>query len=412
MKRVMSIPVRLFVYQILFLPYVLCSAWCSLNGIDTDFLPKHFQGIFLITVLALLYFYGRFILPAFSRHRYSVMQAVKVLSPLLLVLLLIEPLLSKDVYGYAALAWNYFQHGLNPYVVPPGALETNPWHSLIKDIYWSRNITPYGPAFILALALPFSLSSLKATLFVIIFKAGLMASLICGLLYLERRSGAARTDIVPMLLCNPVVLISGLGEAHNDLLIMALLCCFIGAWTIRSSILASLAIAVAVLSKLTVAPLLIVGGFRPEGFSIRSASILAVLCGFLTLLLFWPFGFEFQGALDGIARQRELGCFSTCSPFIAAMNWLAPFSSREVGLAVFCILFIGSSWHFGVKMKQVWLCGFVIMLSVFLILLSWLTPWYFLLLLPLLPFLELQERARRIILMAVSTYSFFLYFVF
>lgn len=408
----MSIQGRLFVYQVLFLPYILCSAWCSLNSIDTDFLPQSFQGIFLLTVLALLYFYGRFILPAFDQQHYSVMQAVKVLSPLLIVLLVIEPLLSKDVYGYAALSWNYFQHGINPYVAPPGAIEANPWYSLIKDIYWSNNITPYGPAFILTLALPSLLSSFKAALFVIIFKTGLMAALMCGLLYLEKRSGSARSDIVPMLLCNPVVLISGLGEAHNDLLVMALLCGFIGAWMVRHTKSASVLMVVAVLSKLTVAPLLVVGGFRPEGFSIRLTLMLAALCGVLTVIFFVPFNLEFQGALEGIARQRELGCFSTCSPFIAAMNWLAPFSSREVGAALFCIIFVGSFWHLGVRMKHVWLCGFVIMLSVLLILLNWLTPWYFLLLLPLVPFLELQDYARRVALMVVSAYSFFLYFVF
>jgi hypothetical protein len=408
----MSIPVRLLVYQVLFLPYILCSVWCSLNKINTDYLSQSLQGVFFFTILGILYFYGRFVLTAFSQHHYTVVQVTKMLSPLLVALLLIEPLLSKDVYGYAALAWNYFQYGLNPYVVAPGGLESNPWYSTIKSIYWSKNITPYGPAFILTLAPPSLLSSIKAILFVVIFKVGLLVSLLCGLLYLEKRAGSARSTIVPMLLCNPVVLISGLGEAHNDLLVMALLCFFIGAWKGGNWTFSSLAIAAAALSKLTVAPLLVLGGFRQGRFSIRRASQAALLFGSLTLLLFLPFEFEFQGALNGLLKQGELGCFSTCSPLIAVLNWLAPSFSREVRVPVFSAIFISSFLYFGIRKEHVWLFGFSTMLGVLLVLLSWLTPWYFLLLLPLLPFLELQNYTRHGILLIISAYSFFLYFVF
>lgn len=132
-------------------------------------------------------------------------------------LLLAPPLFSRDVYAYAGQA-HLVAVGVDPYahgpLDAPGPLATE------VDTVWAHARSPYGPVFLRVSSwLLFGDDVITAVLLQRVLAVAGLALLAWAVL----RLAADRRTAVWLAVANPLVLLHGVGGAHNDLLMAGLL---------------------------------------------------------------------------------------------------------------------------------------------------------------------------------------------
>lgn len=171
-----------------------------------------------------------------ARHVLPVLGALSVLFTLT------TPILSSDLFGYVGYARLGVLHHLNPYT--HGVLSA-PRDPILPLVYWQHPSSPYGPLFTAgsyalgARSLPFAVWSLK-----------LLAGASCiGATVLAARYRGARAAV--LIGGNPLLLIYGLGGAHNDLLVLVLVTAALSLLQARRGVAAGSVLAAAVAVKVT-----------------------------------------------------------------------------------------------------------------------------------------------------------------
>jgi alpha-1,6-mannosyltransferase len=164
-------------------------------------------------------------------------------------------LLSTDVFSYIAYARMGVEHGINPYLHGPIAIVNDPvYHYVGQD--WRHVATAYGPLYTL-LSYPLAPLGLVGAIWGMKVYA-LLAS--AGTLVLVWRCALVRrVDPVAALLAvgaNPLYIIYGLGGAHNDLIMLALMMAAVSLTFAGRDASAAAAVVAGTLVKATVAVLL------------------------------------------------------------------------------------------------------------------------------------------------------------
>jgi hypothetical protein len=138
------------------------------------------------------------------------------------LVLLAPPLLSTDVFSYQAYGRMFADYSANPYVFGPHAFALDPVYPFI-GAKWVNMPTAYGPIFtaLSALFAPLSLASA-----VLAYKAlAAIASLVIVALVwdIARLRGVDPVKAVALVGLNPLIVVYGVGGAHNDLLMLAVM---------------------------------------------------------------------------------------------------------------------------------------------------------------------------------------------
>lgn len=160
---------------------------------------------------------------------------------------LIPPFHSTDVFGYINRGWQQVQYGMNPYVYTVDAIPHWETDAMITD-HWVNNPSPYGFLYLLIAKAFCQMGGGDKAITLLIFKLGnwwvYLAT--AGLIALGVKRAAVNASMqekVPSLvdkslylyLWNPLVLIHGLANGHNDMwmgLFVTLSACLglIGSW--------------------------------------------------------------------------------------------------------------------------------------------------------------------------------------
>jgi len=147
-------------------------------------------------------------------------RALGAVGALVIAFTLTTPILSADLFGYIGYARLGVLHHLNPYQHGVDAVPGDPIFPLI---YWTHPTSPYGPLFTLG---SYSLASSSLPLATWTLKAiGGVACLGSMLLVWScaRRLGRQPLRAALLLGANPLLLVYGVGGAHNDLIVMVVL---------------------------------------------------------------------------------------------------------------------------------------------------------------------------------------------
>src|SRR4051812_26599967 len=133
--------------------------------------------------------------------------------------LLAPPLLSADLFGYIDYARIGAVHGLDPYVHGPASA---PHDEVFTFMRWRGELpSPYGPLFTLG-SYALAPLSLAASFWVLKAIAALASLATVWLVWdAARRLRIPALPAVMLLGLNPLVLVWGVGGAHNDLLVVA-----------------------------------------------------------------------------------------------------------------------------------------------------------------------------------------------
>jgi Glycosyltransferase family 87 len=295
------------------------------------------------------------------------------------VFLLAPPLFSADVFGYIDYARLGVVHGLSPYSHGAAAAAHDP---VTRFVRWHDIATPYGPVFTLA-SYPLAWVSVAVALWTLKAAAALL-SLVCVALVwrIAARRGVAPLPAAMLVGLNPLLLAYGVGGAHNDFLLMALVLGAVALTLAGREAAGGLAIAAGIGVKATaglVAPFLLLGAERRGRLLVGIAAgvVVVVLAGAIA------FGADGLGFIHQIREQQHLVALYSVPRRLAA--WLG-FDHIPFALRIACGLVFGGSavglllwtWRGGD-----WLVAAAWATLVLLLTTAWIVPWYVVWLLPL-----------------------------
>lgn len=224
-------------------------------------------------------------------------------------LVLAPPLLSLDVFSYAALG-RMADFGLNPYGTGPSVLGQTPF-LLAVDPLWRHTPSPYGPVMLQVLHAVAELSGSRLVLAVALLRVIAALAVIAAIILAVRAAGpASRSSVLVLAALNPLVLLHLVSGAHLDAMVGALAVAVVCV-TVRGHRQAGLALAV--IAGLIKAPGLVLvvfvlmytarawTGGRWRGFAGLTVTGLATVT---TAYLLLPDAFGWVSALGTSGRVR------------------------------------------------------------------------------------------------------------
>jgi hypothetical protein len=271
-------------------------------------------------------------------------------------LIWLYPVTATDLFQYVMRARISAVYGANPMAVPPNRFPDDPLLPFVGE--WKDILSPYGPAWELLAGALAGLGFTEAVPAALAYKGvALLAYLVCMVALYAGTRGDARALL--FFAWNPLVLLQGLGNGHNDLVMLAWVLLALVFWQRSGNwFVATAALSLAVLTKASAAlmvPLLLVAVLRAQATwrqrGLALAGMAAVGAG-LTLLVylpFWPPWESVAGVLDEISKRYtytiaatlRMGLRELLPPQVA---WDAPRTTGQ-------LLFLGI---FGWSLIQVW----------------------------------------------------------
>ena len=256
--------------------------------------------VFLIAILAASVAYGVLLWLLRARaHNVSLSRWAIGLVALLNLIVFVGPILiSTDVFSYLAYARMGVVHGINPYTHGPVAIVGDPVFYYVGHD-WLRVATAYGPIYTL-LSYPLGLLGLIGGLWGMKVYA-LLASAATLMLtwHVASRRGHDRVFALLAVGANPLYVIYGLGGAHNDLIMLALMMAAVAFTLSDRDAAAGAAVVVGALVKATVAvllPFMILA--RRRSAAVYGALVALGLCALVGYLAFGIHGIDVVSALN------------------------------------------------------------------------------------------------------------------
>ncbi len=159
-----------------------------------------------------------------DHHGFPVKRVVLVVAIWAVPLLLAPPLFSRDVYTYSAQG-EMMSHHINPYSYGPEVLGTTPFNEM-ADTVWSGTESPYGPTFLSVDGLLDQASGHQILPDLVLLRLLEVAGIAMVVAATPTLARALKHDPAHAILIgagSPLVLLSLVGGAHNDALMVGLL---------------------------------------------------------------------------------------------------------------------------------------------------------------------------------------------
>ncbi len=142
----------------------------------------------------------------------------------LIPMLVVAPIFSRDVFSYAAQG-EMMSHHINPYLYGPYTLGAGPYVSPV-DHLWGNTPAPYGPLFLMidGFLANVSLHNAVGTVALLrVFSVVGVVLIAWAIPQLARLHGRDPGQIYVLAVLNPLVLLTLVGSAHNDAIMVGLL---------------------------------------------------------------------------------------------------------------------------------------------------------------------------------------------
>ena len=307
--------------------------------------------------------------------------------------LLGTPILSNDVYSYAAQG-EMASRGIDPTAIGPYALSRGPFLNAVDPV-WRNAPAPYGPVAITLSGLAVDLTNHSPAGAVWVMRGAAAAGVAMtavGVVLLARRHRVAPASALIAGVAGPLVLLHMIGGSHNDALMMGLLTLGMAAFAGNRRVLSVVLVVLAVAVKLPAAVGLVFIGWNwrrggDQRFGDRVASTVGVGVGAGALLLALSaaagIGFGWLLALSNTGSITSTFSVSTKLGLVAADvsrvlglgvpegTWVSAFRLLGLGLAAgICSWLLLRSPRIGVVRAV----GMALVVSVLLGPVVW--PWY------------------------------------
>jgi hypothetical protein len=215
-------------------PFKLEMPGTWLFGVPTSNTAATDPGNQTLLMLGLLLVYGGLVLllrvwiqmgkALRQRPGVPVKYLVLILALWVIPMLVVAPMFSRDVFSYAAQG-EMVSHHINPYIYGPFTLGTGPFVNPV-DPLWGNTPAPYGPLFLIVDGFLASATFHHATATVMALRLLELASVALLALCipkLARSFGRDPGEAFVLAVLNPIVVLTLVGGAHNDAMMVALL---------------------------------------------------------------------------------------------------------------------------------------------------------------------------------------------
>jgi alpha-1,6-mannosyltransferase len=344
-----------------------------LHGIDHVLLPR--AGAELLLAM-----FACYLVAVACAQALSIRVAIAAVVLAHVTFALAPPLFSADVFGYIDYARLGVLHGLDPYSHGAADAVRDPVTPFVR---WHDIATPYGPLFTFVSS-PLAWLSVPAALWVCKSLAALLSLACVALVWrIARRRGIEPVPAIVFVGLNPLLLAYGVGGAHNDFLLLALV---LGAVLLvleerpaGGGTVAALAVGIKASAGL-VLPFLMLGAQPRRRAAVGACAGLAALLA----LAFAAFGGGALGFVSQIREQQQLVASQSVPSRLSA--WLGfdaiPAGMRlAIGLA-FAAVVLTLLWR-AWRGRLDWLAGAGWATLALLLSTAWLVPWYVVWVLPL-----------------------------
>jgi len=309
---------------------------------------RHWMGAVWVAGLILLFVGYLVAIHVIERNSVSLWLVLTFSLAFGLTLIWLYPVTATDLFQYVMRARVQVVYGANPMAVPPNNFPDDALLPFLGE--WKNTLSPYGPAWELLSGTVASLGFTEAVSGALAYKVvALLAYLVCvaALFWGTGRDLSA----VLFFAWNPLVLLQGLGNGHNDLVMLAWLLLALVLWQRSGNwLMATAALSLAVLTKASaavMAPLLLVAVLRTQptwrqrGIAFAGMAAVGIGLTILAYLPFWPPWESIAGVVDEmsarytytIAATLRMGLRELISPRVA---WNVP---RSTGQLLFLAIF-------------------------------------------------------------------------
>jgi len=364
-----------------------------LNGIGSRL---DFQT-FLIALMAMS---GCFVGLILRARRLSPRTVIVAIVGLHLVVLAGPVLLSQDIFSYVAYGRIGVVHGLNPFVHGPSVISHDHIYRFVGT-QWRHVPSAYGPLFTL-LSYPLTPLGIMGAMWG--FKVlATLASLATVWLVWHSAQRLGRDPMVPAIVVglNPLQILYGVGGAHNDLIMVALM--MLGVWLslgVRDTLGAASVVAAAAVKATAVAvlPFMLLGRRRP-GVVVGSAAALGAV-GVVALLAFGIHSLDFVSVLRRQQSFVSFDSFPTELTHLFGLPGVFPIDRLLLrgALAAMVIYLLVCVWR-----GYDWVSGAAWALLAVAVTTTWLLAWYTLWTLPLAAI----ARDRRVLAATLGVQALF-----
>ncbi len=325
---------------------------------DMEQIARDHPWMGVLWVVGLILLFGGYLVALRSVRRNSPLMWLILLFSLIfgLTLVWLYPVTATDLFQYVMRARVQVVYGANPMTVPPSRFPDDPLLPFVGE--WKDILSPYGPAWELVSGAVAALGFTSAVPGALAYKVvALLAYLVCMAALFRGTDGDPRALL--FFAWNPLVLLQGLGNGHNDLVMLAWLLLALVFWErFGNWLVATLALSLAVLTKASAAvmvPLLLVAVMRAQptwrqrGMAFLGMAAAGLGVTLLAYLLFWPPWESIAGVLDEMSKRYTYTIAATLRmtlrEFLSArVAWNAP---RTTGQLIFLAIF-------GWSLFQVW----------------------------------------------------------
>jgi hypothetical protein len=315
-----------------------------------------------------------------------------ILTGIIILCFVIPPFMSRDLAGYLLGADIFWRNLGDLYSVN---VSISSWAHYLGGLWWLNLPSPYGPFFIIGI-FPAWLAALKSFILGIYVLKIISLTLFIFSAWLLKRM--TNEKIFWLYVFNPAILINFVLEGHNDIWIAVLLLIFI--YKKKKILSKHLFLVAAIFVKYTAIILWPLTWFRDSKFNFKSFLLFNSLISVLLILFFLIFSInplEFWSNLSFL----DANCFYRCSPLV----FLLP--NNLIRLILFALAYGLVFWFFLYKKHSPVKFIFWSLLALFMIKITWLTPWYMLILVPIS--LLVKDRIYHYIGLGITFYGLFHY---
>src|SRR3989339_959552 len=169
----------------------------------------HSTVTYIFIIIFLFFFHWYFV------KYYKKYSGLKLVILITVILVLAYPFLSHDFFNYIFDAKILTFYGDNPYTHMPGNYPDDKW---LRFMHWTHRSYPYGPVFLPLTLVPSFFAFGKFILNFLFFKVLNFIFYGAGIYFLNKMN--KKWSII--FATNPLVIIEGLVNAHNDLIAVVL----------------------------------------------------------------------------------------------------------------------------------------------------------------------------------------------
>lgn len=273
-----------------------------------------------------------------------------------ITLIWLYPVTATDLFQYVMRARIRVVYGANPMTVPPGRFPDDPLLPFVGE--WKNILSPYGPAWELVAEAVARLGFTGAVTGALAYKiVALLAYLACILVLYWGTAGDTRALL--FFAWNPLVLLQGLGNGHNDLVMLGWLLVALVVWRqFANWWVATVALSLAVLTKASaalMAPLLLVAVLRAQltwrqrGMAFVGMAAVGAGLALLAYLPFWPPWESMAGVIDEMSKRYTYTIAATLR--MGTREFLSPQVAWDIPRTTGRLLFLAT---FGWSLIGVW----------------------------------------------------------